>query len=422
MQRTPTVVASKDPLPGRTLGGFAWILATLLVLTTGSPRAGEVPLSALSSSLLVPGEFLEGPSLAYAFPQWGARFESRAYFTSGSFSFSGSSSEGASGVLWNLDRQAVFLLSQPYETTTLDLSPNLTQVGWAADWGPVGVGAAIRYAEETEDQTETDLDEGVSNWASETSQNMECTELSVGLGFGASNARVDIVGDLRRETSSLHLHGDSVPDTSDVRVDSESPLGGKITARVAVPVSEHARILLVGSFDDTSIDRDFVLRHLGVADSVATFRDREYGHRWTAGIAWEMERPEFGRIRTHGFYFHDRDPAAFEGRGRSGRVSWTGVRVKEERALFGVSLERELFPDTVLLAGFRGAFTVREWRSSRQETNSEVRYEREVDEYLSREFAWGLTHSWRNVDLVGAMRGNLSLSQLFLRIDASIRF
>ncbi len=123
---------------------------------------------------------------------------------------------------------------------------------------------------------------------------------------------------------------------------------------------------------------------------------------------------------THvfGHYENARSPVT-HGTSRPERRS---SRTTTERVDFGLSLERPLWRDVSLLAGFRSRFQVRaeEYWEVRPDEGRESH--RGVEEELTQSAAWGVRGAWGNFDLVGAMRMDLSLGDLFLRIDAGLRY
>ena len=93
-----------------------------------------------------------------------------------------------------------------------------------------------------------------------------------------------------------------------------------------------------------------------------------------------------------------------------------------DRVSFGFGLERPIWWELLLLAGFENSFSVFDAEERRSSSDGRIDTTKDSAERLTQSFGWGLRREFDRFFLTGAMSTNLEVDRLFFELDISLRF
>jgi hypothetical protein len=396
------------------LGGLAWMVPICAL-------GGEIPDNAYSRSLLIPPELLEHESLVFQYPQMAAGHESQVL----AMANSGSSETGVGGILRS-GSSRFFLLSQPVFSMTLSRGSfssitreplRLIQGGWALETDSARLGIAARASRLRERRDDKDFfpDDESRNRTSYSESRVNRWEASIGAGLRADHVLFDVAIEITRE--DLELGGLYLDrnDTLAINVDGRTDGGLGAAARLELPLGKATSIRFAGKFLDMSIRGD--QRQWIQGEPISTsFRD--YGHAWSAGVSVNIESERSHVWRWFGHYSNFRGGETLNTRSRA---DLDASLHEVDLVRVGLSLERPIRDEFILMAGVRSSYQ-RETIRVQDDSGTALRESRVENEDISEDFSWGLTRAYRDLLLTGAMSTTLELDNLFLSMDARLRF
>jgi hypothetical protein len=401
------------------------LLAVVLLLGPVSVcPAGEVPTSAYANSLQAPAYLLDHESLVFQYPQRAVLLDQQAFVHASDTESSYSGTSRGLGVVFRTSRHAAFLLDQTHAAISFDWSSlDLIQAGWAGRFGPVRVGLAARAAHGRDYQERLDQDryaEETRLYESRTDVTIRYREAAAGIGWGQDGFTCDIACELFRERfDSVNYSGRSYDDTTAVELDSDEPLLKRVAARASLRLGAGTRLTLGGGYRETSVVLDWTRR-----TEEDTFRGHldQYGHEWSVGLALSREFAERGRGRLFARYANERHPGEIGSGWDYSATQLVSRLAVRETADLGLSLERPVWYELLLLAGFRTSFTLAEDAYRREDADGQFLATKDVEESFSHWFSWGLHRSFGQLALTGALYTDLRVGEPFLFIDAVVRF
>ncbi len=406
----------------RAAPGAIWALALLSVHLPMSAGAGEIPTSAYSQSLLVPGVFLEHENLVYQFPHRAARLPSEVLSSTIGGSTYSSASTIAAGANARAGRHAFFLLSQQFAPFSCLSTLRLIQGGWALDAGALAAGVALRggrYRTDTENvDISTDADLG---WGRDLS--VDYREAALGIGVVGDGLRVDLAFEVFREKYTLHYHYEGRGDSSQCRLDPQEVILTKSFVRAELALSKNTSLVIGGGFRETSSAFDITQIWIEPPASPVQHHRREsyYGHRWEGGVCLRKSLSRGGVGRVFASYTNERGTSLH---GQS--YSYAGLLKRNSSAdqtiSVGFSLERATWWECTMLAGVRSEFFYSEDRSTEEPEPDRFYEEESVQETFGQRFAWGLSRSFQKLTLTGSVETDLEISDPFLSLDARLLF
>jgi hypothetical protein len=395
----------------RSTSGALALGPAALLLAASTIRAAEVPPSAYSQSVLAPVELLDDDNLMFLFPQHGAALSTQIQMTGEGSNFN----VPAVGATGRVGGQALMLLASDYESVHDIQALTLAQAAWAAGGSGWRVGLAIRASRSsdsfhrttTESEQVTSVDTRVSE--------VRYSEAALGWSWRGERAFLDVVGEIFREDSKTSLFDSSSSNTSTFDAETDPKLRGRGAVRLSVPVSSRTELRGWGSYRQLSNSLDVVQVVGSVPD---TARADHYGHEWSVALA-VVHSSEVGLTRAYARYENLRSPEV----PNESFGSTSLVRRKLDLVEGGFSLEQPIWWELRFLAGFYSAFALQETLSTRVRFfNNEVERQGDTSETLTQAFAWGLQRTIRMLDLTASLRTDLALTDLFVRLDAKVRF
>lgn len=388
------------------------LLFAAIVMAPLAARAGEVPASALASSLGQHPILLDSWGLVFLFPQAVVRDDSTELAVGRSVRRSAlvattSGSEHSVGSILRRRRWAGFALARfidpldPYGYGT-SAEP---QLGAAMRWRGARFGAALRGARDKRESGELSRyrsdqnlsgSRGIHNvWAG-----------SFGVGGGIAGMQLDGVLEIVHDEVLSSWARFTYSDTMAVRLLSEdtSPAGA---VRLAVPLGS-ARLVLAGRYTSN----DFVLEGVqfdGIdIEAVRFAANRE---AWVAAASATFATRRIDRITIAASYERRFEPSV--------ALSTGTLELREKQAKagrVGVAASQELFPGLWLHASVAKTY-VEDTDSYVRLSNVQENRRVTIVEHLDDAFAFGASYSWRNFDLDASMRTPLDLTRPFLLLD-----
>lgn len=383
------------------------VVAGLIPAVAG---AGGVAPSARSSSLAIPGEFLDAPDLLHQYPELACTAPSQMSAYAADFSVP------AFAAMARTDRSAYFFLSQAFSGVGVRTASNLLQAGVSSRRGPVRLGLAVRGStDRRESSFGTDYSDQTTNDRLDADELRESyVEGAVGLGIGEGSASfADLVLETYRETFEVTGFHRDFNDTLEAELDAVPRYRFAVAFRGGLHGPRSTRFRVVGGFQSRTTKTEFT-ENRGLIASPPVLAEN-YGHRWSAGLAVSGTSQQGTRATVHALYRDERGPGGFVEDASSQLVTRSNRR---QEASFGISLERGIWYDVTLLAGLRSSFTVSEDGLSRTRSDGFERSS-DVDEMLRQQFAWGLQRRFDSFDITGSMRADLALADLFVALDVT---
>jgi hypothetical protein len=415
-----------EPLNGngcRAAPGVLFALALLCVHMPVSAGAGEIPTSAYSQSLLVPGVFLDHPNLVYQFPHRAAGLP--AEILASTITSGGSSDYTvAAGANTLVGRHALFFLSQQYAAFSSQNSLRLLQAGWAFNTGQLAVGVALRggrfrHASDYEEILASDTRRN------EEIDSVDYREGAVGIGLTRGGFQLDLVFEVYEEESaeSDYTRYEVSSDSAGYKFDPQDVILTKSSVRAKFPLSEGTSLVIGGGYRETSSVLDITLTRMGASQPPTTEQrtGSYYGHRWDGGFCIAKFLNRGGTGRLFAYYANDRKTRLYrEGYSYDLYVGQTST--VDQTASVGFSLETPVWRECTMLAGFQGVFshTKNVYFSDWKPTG--VDESKMTHEYFQQRFAWGLGRSFRGLTLTGSVQTDLEISSPFLALDAQLLF
>lgn len=399
----------------RSTSGALALGPAALLLAASPASAAEVPTSAYSQSVLAPVELLDDSNLVFLFPQHAAARPGQIQMTAvgggAPFFNAGVPAAGATG---RLGSQAAMLLASDHRAIHAGVM-TLAHVGWATGGTRWRVGLAARG---TRFESSSDFRREFGNEVPDV-QTRETTirysEAALGVGWRGERAFLDIVGEIYREDAEIRSFFSSRFDTFSVDVATNAKIRGRGAARFGIPMSSSTELRGWGSYRQLSNSLDVVQLVGTVADTVQV---DYYGHEWSVALA-VVHESETGIARAHARYANARPPALPEGFS-DGTLQVD--RRKVDHVEGGFSLERPIWWDLRFLAGFRGTFLLQEALTTSTSSDGEVVTRSETTELLLNAFSWGAQRAIGMFDLTASLRTDLDLTDLFVTLDARLRF
>ncbi|MGH2570038.1 MAG: hypothetical protein ACRDGR_02350 [bacterium] len=372
--------------------------------------AAEVPPSAYANSVLAPVELLDDDNLVFLFPQHGMALPGQIQATVGS-----SFGVPGVGVTGRFGSQAAMLLASDHDSVHRVQAMTLAQAAWAAGGTRWRVGLAVRGSR-AGDTTDRQVMEGEDVTRVDTSESVvRYSEVALGWSWRGERAFLDVVGEIFREDAELSAFDSSSSDTSAFAAATNPNVRGRGAVRFSVPVSSRTELRGWGSYRQLSNSLEVVRLAGPVPD---TARADHYGHEWSVALA-VVHASEAGLTRAYARYANLRSPEVpNESFGDASLV-----RRKFDVVEGGFSLEQPIWWELRFLAGFRSAFALTELLStSTRSFNNSVERQGDTGEILSQAFSWGLHRTIRMLDLTASLRTDLALTDLFVTLDAKVRF
>lgn len=388
------------------------LFLSAIVMAPFAARAGEVPQSALASSLGQDPSLLDSWGLVFLFPQAAVRDDSTALAVGRSVRRSAlaattSGSEHSVGAILRRHRWAGFALARVIDT--LDPYPYVRsaepQFGAAARWRGGRFGAALRGSRDKRESGElsryrTDRNltgnRNIHNvWAG-----------SFGVGAGIAGMQLDGVLEIVHDEVLVSAAYFGFSDTLAVRLLSEdtSPAGA---VRLAVPLGS-ARLVLVGRYTRN----DFVLEGVqydGIdIDAVRYASNRE---EWLVAASATFATRRIDRVTIAASYERRFEPSVAQ---NSSTLEFRERQAKAGRV--GVAASQELVTGLWLHASVAKTY-VEDTDSYVRLSNVQENRRATIVEHLDDAFAFGASYSWRNLDLDASMRTPLDLTRPFLLLD-----
>jgi hypothetical protein len=381
-------------------------IAACLLAAAPAPAA-EVPASAYSQSLLVPVELLDDDNLVFLFPQHGMELETQIQMTTiDGFELLGAGATGRFGT------QAAMLLASDHQLIHADLT-TLAQVAWAAGGSRWRAGLAARgtrFESSFENRTTRN---GEVRDAEGRDRILRYSEAALGVGWRGERAFLDIVGEIYREDAEIRSFHTSPFDTFTVDFETNAKIRGRGAARFGIPLSSGTELRGWGSFRQLSNSLD-AAQFPSVTGAVQI---DHYGHEWSVALA-VVHASTTGLARAYARYANVRSPAVPDETFGSLSVE----RRKLDVVRGGFSLERPIWWELRFLAGFHGTFGLGETVTTRTRSDGDVETFSLTTEQLSNEFSWGVQRAIGMFDLTGSLRTDLELTDLFVALDARLRF
>ena len=405
------------PVRAVAIPAFA-LLASLAatVMLAGTPAiAVETPSSAVSESRVTPPALVDHPNLLHTHPQYSATLDPMFLLSAeGRYS-----SYGSFAAIYGSGRARGFLGTRPFFAPALGHSVTIIHGGASWHHGGLRVGAGFGVGRNLAEDSDLDTNPEGEERVGATEEETTITEGVLGLGFEGGFGSFDVTWGVYREDASLWTLRSSPLDTTTFRLESDPPILSHVAVRTEIPFGDRFTLVGTGSFREHTVVQtvDGFDREGLVHESY-----RAYGHAWATGLSVAIPASTGTTTHVFGQYENDRSPTSHRGYDGYRALLHETTQIATERIHFGLSFERPLWKEISLLAGFRSLFTIRAQSSKRVESdgNSELRHS--VDEDLTQSFGWGVRGQWRNLDLAGAMRKDLAISNLFLRVDASLRY
>ena len=408
--------------------------AVLAALIVPGAYGGEIPESAFSSSLLVPAELLDQPALVFRFPQRAVEHPK------GIFALAiGDTLDSSLGGVFKLGSQTVFVLVQDLSLTSRTTDYNssfaeslrLLQTGWAAGVGSLRCGVALRggldqWEEEDEDEYLLTHAEG----------DLDHVEITAGFGLRRGDLFLDIVGEGMLENEEV-VERRSGADTSAYDAESGLRLGGGVIT--GFPLGSALSLRLAGDYQDRRIESDLSVHERYFSPSFGRYlvlssqrHHAEKGRTWSAGVLISNRDGAEVHWRGYAHYRSLRGPvevSALTQTSHSLIVNTSSFRRRElELGRIGLSGERELPKGFRLYVGTQVSYEIQRRRWDRDRVSVGyygVSYDQssryEEARTVTKQFAWGLSRSWKGLDLTGSLSHTLDFEELLLLVDVRLR-
>jgi hypothetical protein len=409
-----------------------WVVLAALIVP--GAYGGEIPESAFSSSLLVPGELLDQPALVFRFPQRAVEHPKGIIALA-----IGDTLDSSLGGVFKLGSQTVFVLVQdlPLTSRTTDYNSSfaeslrLLQTGWAAGIGSLRCGVALRggldhWEEEDDDDYLLTHAEG----------NLDHVEITAGFGLRWGDLFFDIVGEGMLEGEEV-VETRSGADTSAYNAESGLRLG--VGAITGFPLGSALSLRIAGDYQDRRVESDLSVHERYYSPFFGRYlvlssrrHHAEKGRTWSAGVLLSNRRDADIRWRGYAHYRSLRGPVevlSLTQTSHSSIVNSASFRRRElELGRIGLSGERELAKGFRLHVGTQVSYEIQRRRSDTDRVSVGhyvVSYDQsgeyEEARTVKKQFAWGLSRSWKGLDLTGSLSHTLAFEELLLLVDIRLR-
>ncbi|RPJ44200.1 MAG: hypothetical protein EHM19_07155 [Candidatus Latescibacterota bacterium] len=372
--------------------------------------SGEIPESALSHSLRIRPEFLDGEGLLFAFPQRASSVDAQVLSLSGS---------GALGMIGRTESAGFFVLAQG-TPSHLPGASTLYQAGWGIGLSSFSFGAAVRASYKSEqgqsgrlrihDPEEYDFD---------GSTNLDRSiQGAFGLGVHRGSFRADLAVDWERSSQEggrvdrIGSYYDGY-DTLWSQAESRNDGAWGASARVAFPLGEKVTAVAVGSW--IRPDQDWTSAAL--ADTFFLRRDEKLKiELWRAGVAFAFPGGMLDRIIVSSMV------RVREGLDIVPRYDGFMRETAYRNYWISGSVEHAIRPPWVVRAGVEGRYEKSTFYETRLAIPDQIYYERSGEESMGADFSWGTSYRWRNIRLDGSVSKTLDIDYLLVGLDAHVLF
>jgi len=232
----------------------------------------------------------------------------------------------------------------------------------------------------------------------------------VGIGVGEEEGlALDVVLDARRPEQEAH--GLSMqPDTSFAWLESPKDISYEVAGRLRLPLGSKAALVAVGSWGLMESDLENAITR---QDSLVQRTLEQRLERWSGGALVTFTTPHIDWLGISFYWRHEEVPSS---------LSTTSVNGDEtEQMVVSVALRQKIWRELRALGGVH--FLRQKTKDVNQGFNSSYDYsfESEQDTFAGG-FTWGLSHTWRRFDARVALQETLDLGNLFVALDAVMRF
>jgi hypothetical protein len=401
-------------------------MVLLLAGCATGARAGEVPPTALSSSLRLDPMLLHSTSLVFRFPELVATADTmfldfgrvcgRSMLLGYQDLSYATPSKGTGAVLRGAQSggfvlsQASYLPGQTLGEYDLPMRGDVLQAGAGFRWRGLRAGVALRGTRYRREEGTTS--ESAPGARSERASRSVADFLEGAVGVGASLGPVQVDVAVELPWLRYDIEGILVAsyDTLGLRRDGESVEARSAIARIAAPLGRGLHLVLAGTYETG---------HLAWSghtyDGVRLARERfDQGlDAWSAAGSLSFPAPHVDRVVI----------AARYGRRRRGLALWSSpIRSTERRDDSGsvtFAGRRPLWRDLHLYAGVSKEYS--RWRRDTTESTRGTRQESAtLGESIGDGFAWGLSWPWRRFEFASSLNTTLALEDPFLRLDVQL--
>lgn len=374
--------------------------------------AAEYANSALATSLGMAPELVDEMSLLFRLPQRAGLTSSRLfalfnreYYYSPFEQFP--TVVSSFGVVAQTHGNSFFLFAQP---SSFLGNRTFLQAGWGGTWSIWRAGIAVRGGRTESESSDSRVYHDGRTYGSESSSRFSLWEGSVGIGVGGEEgAALDAALDVRRPEQEAHALS-MQPDTSFSWLESPSDVFYEVVGRLRLPLSSNAALVAVGSWGLMETDLENAVTR---QDSLVRHTTAQRLERWSGGALVSFATARIDWLGLSFYWRHEEVPSS---------VSATSINGdRAEQIVLSVALRQRVWRELQaqggvhLLRGKTGSVN-RGFNSSYDYT-----YEDEQETFAG-SFTWGLSGTWRRFDGRVALDQRLDLGNLFVALDAVMRF
>lgn len=409
-------------LPPRHVSFYSFSTLLLIALFALPSFAGEVPESALSRSLRIRPQFLDGEGLLFAFPQRAARAEAQVFASTGFSSYDYLSDYdptfGAGlGILARAGRVGFFVLTQDTPDWMYG-SSTLYQAGLGTRASVCRFGAAVRGAYRSDQSIQSRDEINGDYWDVDASTVLQRTiEGAFGFGFGAGLLELDLAVEWLRSRQEIgRLDRFTIIDTLFAQGRNEVDGAWGCSARLGAPLGGGARVVASGSW----IRPEHDWRSAFLADTLFSAAEgRSRSETWHAGLAVSVPTSIVDRVVVSSML---RVRERFDLSTSGYQYGWSTTRYRNWWV--AGSVEHSFIDRWTVRAGVEGRYEkLSEASDYFSQYNPDERNVRSsARESAGTDFSWGSSYQWRNIRLDGSVSTTLSLGSPLAALDAHILF